>query len=333
MGKQQARIVVKICEAGGRSLHSPALELTPDTRVYLAGHRGLVGSALWRALERHGHKALIGRTRAELNLLDTVEVDSFYEREQPEVVIVAAARVGGIRANNDQPADFLFENLRIQNNLIDSAHRHGVRKLLFLGSSCIYPKHAEQPMREESLLTGPLEPTNQWYAVAKIAGIKLCQAYRRQHGCDFISAMPTNLYGPNDNYDPESSHVLPAMLRRFHEAKTTGAEVVTCWGSGAPLREFLHSDDLAEACLILLDRYSKEEHINVGSGHELSIKELAELSAEVTGYEGRIEWDSSKPDGTPRKLMDGTRMEALGWQPKINLREGMERAYAEYCRM
>jgi GDP-L-fucose synthase len=304
--------------------------LTPDARIYVAGHRGLVGSAIWRALETAEHTNLIGRTHAELDLLDTAAVEKFFEAESPEYIFDAAARVGGIKANSTLPAQFLFENLRIQNNLIDGAHRHGAKKLLFLGSSCIYPKQAPQPMAEAALLTGPLEPTNEWYAIAKIAGIKMCQAYRRQYGCDFIAAMPTNLYGPNDNYDPENSHVLPAMIRRFHEAKASGAEAVSCWGSGSPLREFLHSDDLARACVFLMENYSEEEFINVGLGTELSIRELSELVAGVVGYTGKLNWDTSKPDGTARKLMDGSRLEAMDWKPQVELREGITAAYVEF---
>jgi GDP-L-fucose synthase len=298
--------------------------------IYVAGHRGLVGSAIWRALEAAGHKNLVGRTRAELDLLDPVAVARFYEQARPEYVFVAAAKVGGILANNSEPASFLYENLQIQNNLIHLAWRHGVRKLLFLGSSCIYPKLAPQPLKEEYLLTGPLEPTNEWYAVAKIAGIKLCQAYRRQHGCDFISAMPTNMYGPNDNYDPLTSHVLPALIRKFHEAKESGAAEVVCWGTGAPLREFLYSDDLGRACLFLMEHYSGEMFINVGFGSDISIRDLAGLVAEVTGFKGRIAWDAGKPDGTPKKLMDSSRLLGMGWKPEVDLAAGIRRAYESF---
>ncbi len=291
------------------------MQLREDTRVYVAGHRGMVGSAIWRELQRRGCRNLIGRTRSELNLLDQAAVREFYAREKPQCVFVAAARVGGILANDRHPAQFLFENLHIQNHLIHGAYEAGVTKLLFLGSSCIYPKLAPQPLKEEYLLSGPLEPTNQWYAVAKIAGIKLCQAYRRQYGCDFISAMPTNLYGPNDNYHPENSHVLPALIRRFHEAKTSGARKVTCWGTGAPLREFLYADDLARACVFLMEHYSEEQFINVGSGSDIPIRQLAEKVRQVVGFNGDIEWDATKPDGTPRKLMDSSRLFALGWRP------------------
>jgi GDP-L-fucose synthase len=306
------------------------MELRKDARIYVAGHRGLVGSAIWRELVRRGHNQLIGRTRAELDLLDGVAVNRFYAEQRPEFVIIAAAKVGGIHANDTQPAAFLYENLQIQNNLIHGAWKAGVRKLLFLGSSCIYPKLAPQPLKEEYLLSGPLEPTNQWYAVAKIAGIKMCQAYRRQHGCDFISAMPTNMYGPNDNYDLQTSHVLPALIRKFHEARVKKAPTVTCWGSGAPLREFLYADDLARACVFLLENYSEEQFINVGYGSDVTIRELAELVKRIVGYEGMIVWDRSKPDGTPRKLMDSSRLFALGWKPQVDLARGIELAYADF---
>ena len=301
-----------------------------DSPIYVAGHRGLAGSAIWRALERAGFRNLIGRTRAELDLLDQRAVRDFYAATRPEYVLIAAARVGGILANSSRPADFLYENLEIQNNLIQGAWKAGVRKLLFLGSSCIYPKHAPQPMKEEHLLTGPLEPTNEWYAIAKIAGIKLCQALRRQHQCDFISAMPTNLYGPNDNYDPDGSHVVPALIRRFVEAHREGRESVTCWGTGTPRREFLHADDLGEACLFLMRHYSGENFINVGSGTDATLREIAEAVARATGYAGRIEWDPSKPDGTPRKLMDSSRILALGWKPRVPFEEGLRSAVADF---
>lgn len=297
-------------------------------RIFVAGHRGLVGSALVRALEARGDWEIVTRSRAELDLLDAAAVRAFYEQERPTHVVVAAAKVGGIKANNDFPVDFLLDNLKIQNNLIEFAHRAGVGKLLFLGSSCIYPKFAPQPIREESLLTGVLEPTNEPYAIAKIAGIKLCQAYRKQHGADFISAMPTNMYGPFDNFDLQTSHVLPAMIHKFHLAKVEGRSTMTLWGTGAPRREFLHSADLAEACLMLLETYSSGEFINVGSGTDVTIKELAGLVREAVGYGGEIEWDATQPDGTPRKLMDGARIRALGWAPKISLPEGIASAYA-----
>jgi len=306
--------------------------MLPDSKIYVAGHNGLAGSAIWRELVRLGHHNLVGRRQSELDLADAPAVDRFFAAECPEFVFLAAAKVGGIKANSDQPGDFLYRNLVIQNNVIDAARRHGTRKLLFLGSSCIYPKLALQPLKEEYLLTGPLEPTNEWYAVAKIAGIKLCQAYRRQHGCDFISAMPTNLYGPGDNYDPQASHVLPALIRRFHEAKTLETPVVTCWGTGSPLREFLHSDDLGRALVYLMQHYSEEQFINVGSETELTIRELAEMVARVIGYRGEIRWDSTKPDGTPRKIMDSSRLRALGWAPCIALEEGITAVYADFLR-
>jgi len=304
--------------------------MNKDSRIYVAGHRGLVGSAIWRTLELQGFNHLIGRTRREVDLLDPLAVQDFYAKEKPEFVFIAAAKVGGIHANNTQPAAFLYENLQIQNNLIHLASKSGVRKLLFLGSSCIYPKLAPQPLKEEYLLTGPLEPTNEWYALAKIAGIKLCQSYRRQYGCDFISVMPTNMYGPNDNYDLQTSHVLPALIRKFHEAKTSAAATVTCWGTGAPLREFLYADDLGAACVFLMNNYSEEQFINAGSGVEISIRELSELVQRVIGFTGKIIWDSSKPDGTPRKLMDNSRLKAMGWSPQINLETGIRLAYADF---
>ena len=307
-----------------------AMAIARNARIYVAGHRGLVGSAIWRELQHGGFVNLIGRSHAELDLLDADAVRSFYAEQKPEYVFVAAARVGGILANNTKPAQFLYENLQIQNHLIDGAFRAGVRKLLFLGSSCIYPKLAPQPLREEHLLTGPLEPTNEWYALAKIAGIKMCQAYRRQYGCDFISAMPTNMYGPNDNYDPEGSHVLPAFIRKFHEAKLSRQTVVACWGTGAPLREFMHADDLGRACVFLMENYSEELFINAGTGQEISIHDLAELVRQVVGFEGRIVWDTTKPDGTPRKLMDSSRLLGMGWRPQVDLPEGIRLAYEDF---
>ncbi|MBP7975604.1 MAG: GDP-L-fucose synthase [Verrucomicrobia bacterium] len=306
------------------------MEIARDARIYVAGHRGLVGSAIWRELQRRGYTHLIGRTRAELDLLDGAAVNRFYAQEKPEYVVDAAAKVGGILANDRHPAEFIYQNLQIQNHLIHGAYVAGVRKLLFLGSSCIYPRLSVQPMKEEYLLTGPLEPTNEWYAVAKIAGIKMCQAYRRQYGCDFISAMPTNMYGPNDNYDPQNSHVLPALIRRFHEARQANAPTVTCWGTGSPFREFLYADDLARACIFLLEHYSEEQFINVGSGTEVSVRELTETVGRVIGYAGRIEWDASKPDGMPRKLMDSSRLFALGWKPQVDLETGIRLAYEDY---
>lgn len=304
--------------------------LQKDSRIFVAGHRGLVGSAIWRALERRGFANLIGRTRLELDLLDGSAVRAFYATARPEFVFDAAAKVGGIQANSTQPASFLYENLQIQNNLIQGAKEAGVRKFLFLGSSCIYPKLAPQPLKEEFLLSGPLEPTNEWYAVAKIAGIKLCQAYRRQYGCDFIAAMPTNMYGPNDNYDLNTSHVMPALIRKFHEAKIKSAPEVVCWGTGSPLREFLYADDLGDACVFLMEHYSEEQFINAGSGTEISIRELSELVGRVVGYQGKVVWDHSKPDGTPRKIMDNSRITGLGWSPKVNLETGLRLAYEDF---
>jgi GDP-L-fucose synthase len=304
--------------------------MNENSRIHVAGHRGLVGSAIWRELQRRGFKNLIGRTRQEVDLLDAAAVQRFFAETKPEFVCMAAAKVGGIHANDTQPAEFLFENLQIQNNLIHAAKLAGVRKLLFLGSSCIYPKLASQPLKEQYLLTGPLEPTNQWYAIAKIAGIKLCQAYRREYGCDFISAMPTNMYGPNDNYDLQTSHVLPALIRKFHDAKINSAKTVVCWGTGTPLREFLYADDLASACVFLMQNYSEEQFINVGSGSEITIRELSELVKRIVGFSGEIVWDKSKPDGTPRKLMDSSRLFALGWKPKIELETGIRMAYADF---
>ena len=296
----------------------------------MAGHRGLVGSAIWRELERHGFTHLIGRTHAEMDLLDSGAVSQFYAREKPEYVVDAAARVGGIYANSHYPAEFLFQNLQIQSNLIHGAHLAGVRKLLFLGSSCIYPRLAPQPLKEEYLLTGLLEPTNEWYALAKIAGIKLCQACRRQYGSDFISVMPTNLYGPNDNYDLQNSHVLPALIRKFHEAKASNAPTVTCWGTGSPLREFLYVDDLARACVFLLENYSEEQFINIGSGQEVTVRQLTETVQRVVGFPGEVVWDSTKPDGMPRKYLDSSRLFALGWRPQIDLETGIRLAYDDF---
>ena len=299
-----------------------------NARIYVAGHRGLVGSAITRRLRDEGAANLILRTRAELDLTDQQAVDAFFASEQPEYVFLAAAKVGGIHANNTYPAEFLRDNLAIQTNVIHSAWRHGTRKLCFLGSSCIDPKLAPQPLREESLLAGPLEPTNEWYAIAKIAGIKMCQAYRRQYGFDAISLMPTNLYGIGDNFDPQNSHVLPALIRKFHEARERGDREVVIWGSGTPLREFLHADDLADAAVFLMRHYSEEQFINVGVGEDLSIRALAELVAEVVGFQGTITTDPSKPDGTPRKLMDVSRLHALGWRHRIALRDGIAATYA-----
>ena len=301
--------------------------MNKEASIFVAGHRGLGGSAVVRALRAHGHEQFILRTRDELDLLDQQAVNRFFVEDRPSYVVHAAARVGGIMANSTRQADFLYENLTIATNVIHAAAQSGTEKLLFLGSSCIYPKHAPQPIAESSLLTAPLEPTNEGYAIAKIAGLKLCEYYQRQYGKRFISAMPTNLYGPGDNFHPTESHVIPGMLRRFHEAKLSGAAEVVVWGTGTPLREFLHCDDLAEALLVLMERYDEPGTINVGSGEEVSIRELAETMAAVTGYAGAIRYDSSKPDGTPRKALDSTRMRNLGWMPERSLREGLASTY------
>ncbi|WP_347303356.1 GDP-L-fucose synthase [Croceibacterium sp. TMG7-5b_MA50] len=297
-------------------------------RVYVAGHKGMVGSAIVRRLAGEGCEILTSDRSVDLR--EQALVREWYAENRPDVVVVAAAKVGGILANDTYPAEFLYDNLMIEANLIEGARQVGVEKLLFLGSSCIYPKLAPQPITEDALLTGPLEPTNEWYAVAKIAGIKLCQSYRRQYGCDYISAMPTNLYGPGDNYDLKGSHVLPALIRKAHEAKEAGSASIEIWGTGTPRREFLHADDLADGCVFLLQTYSGEEHVNLGSGEDLPILELAELVCDVVGFRGTISKDVSKPDGTPRKLMSGAKLAAMGWQPRIALREGIENAYAEF---
>ena len=301
-----------------------------DAPIYVAGHRGMVGSALVRELQQRGHTNLILRTSAELDLREQAAVFAFLEETRPTHVYLAAAKVGGIHANNAYKADFLFDNIQMQANVIEGSRRAGVEKLLFLGSSCIYPKHAPQPMGEDVLLTGALEPTNEPYAIAKIAGLKMCDAYRDQHGCNFISAMPTNLYGPGDNYHPENSHVLPAMIRRFHEARESGTQEVVCWGTGSPMREFLHVDDLAHACLHLMDVHNEAGWVNVGTGQDVTIRELAETVADVVGYRGAIRWDSSKPDGTPRKLLDVGKMSNLGWKANTPLRRGIEEVYADF---
>jgi GDP-L-fucose synthase len=301
--------------------------LTPQTRIYVAGHRGLAGSAVWRALQKRGCTNLIGAGSDEVDLRNRDAAMTFVGVTHPDVMVIAAGKVGGILANDTYPADFLSDNLRIQVNLMDAAREHGVQRLLFLGSSCIYPKFAEQPIREASLLTGALEPTNDAYAIAKIAGILQVQAMRKQYGLPYISAMPTNLYGPGDNFDLRNSHVMPAMIRRFHEAKVNGAQEVTIWGSGTPQREFLHVDDLASALLFLLEHYDRAETINVGTGIDVTIRELAETVAEVAGWQGRLVFDTSKPDGTPRKLLDVSRLRELGWQSSISLREGVRSAY------
>lgn len=298
--------------------------------VYVAGHRGLVGGGICRALRRAGYENLLIRTHAELDLCDQTTVRAFFAKYRPGYVILAAAKVGGIYANATYPAEFIYRNLQIQNNVIDSAYRNGAKKLLFLGSSCIYPKLCPQPIKEEYLLTGPLESTNDAYALAKIAGIKMCQAYRKQYGFDAISAMPTNLYGPGDNYHPENSHVIPAMIRRFHEAKLAGAAKVTIWGTGKALREFLHVDDMAEACVFLLENYSDFEHVNVGCQKECTIMDVARLIAGIVGFEGAIDTDPSKPDGTPRKLMDSSKLFTMGWRPKFSLEDGLRNAYKDF---
>ena len=296
-------------------------------KIFVAGHRGMVGSALTRALEVSGFANLIKRDRSELDLGDSAAVTKFFAKEKPQIVIFAAAKVGGIKANNDQPVEFLLENLSVQNNVIAAAHESGARKLLFLGSSCIYPKYAPQPIPESALLSGPLEPTNEAYAIAKIAGIKLCQAFSREYGANFISAMPTNLYGPNDNFDLETSHVLAALLRKAYQAKKSGARELVVWGTGTPRREFLHVDDCASACLYLLEKYDSPEIINVGCGEDMSIRELAELVCGVVGFDGELSWDKTKPDGTPRKLLDVSKLRALGWKPTIPLRDGIVCTY------
>jgi GDP-L-fucose synthase len=296
-------------------------------KIFVAGHRGMVGSAVMRRLKAEGFSNLLTRDRSALDLTDESAVAKFFATQKPAIVVVAAAKVGGIKANNDFAVEFLLENLRIQNNVVGSAYESGVRKLLFLGSSCIYPKFAPQPIPETALLSGPLEPTNEAYAIAKIAGIKLCQAYNREYGANFISAMPTNLYGPNDNFDLETSHVLAALLRKAHEAKMRNDKKLIVWGTGKPRREFLHVDDLASACVLLLENYDSPEIINVGSGEDISIRELAELICDVVGFDGEVAWDTSKPDGTPRKLLDVSKLRTLGWQPTISLRDGIARTY------
>ncbi len=308
-----------------------AERLQTDSRIFVAGHRGLAGSAIVRRLETLGCRQLLARGRAELDLRDQAAVEQFFAKERPEFVFLAAAKVGGIMANATQPAEFLYENLAIQTNVIHSAWKNGARKLVFLGSSCIYPKFAPQPIREDSLLTGPLEPTNEAYAIAKIAGLRLCAAYRSQYGFPAISLMPTNLYGPGDNFDLAKSHVLPALMRRFHEARIHGVPEVTLWGTGTPRREFLHVDDLAEAACFLIENYDGAEPLNVGTGVDVTIAELAALVARVVGYQGNIAYDSSKPDGTPRKLLDVSRIHALGWHARIPLAEGIAATYRWYC--
>jgi GDP-L-fucose synthase len=304
------------------------MPITKSSRIYVAGHRGLVGSAIMRALELRGYEHLVARTHAELDLTEQLAVRRFFEDVRPEVVIMAAARVGGIHANNSYPAQFIRDNLLIQDNVIDSAYRAGVAKFVFLGSSCIYPKLAPQPIKEDYLLTGPLEPTNEWYAIAKIAGVKMCQAYRREFGFNAISLMPTNLYGPGDNFDAVNSHVLPGLIRRIHAAKLKGDPSVTIWGTGTPRREFLHVDDLADAVLYLLHGYDAEPIVNIGWGEDVTIRELAELIVSAIDYKGELIFDTAKPDGTPRKLLDVGRLSQLGWRPRISLKQGVEQTYA-----
>lgn len=301
-----------------------------SAKIYIAGHRGMVGSAILRKLEKEGFNNFILRKSSELDLRNQADVRAFFEAERPEYIFLAAAKVGGIMANNIYRAEFLHDNLLIQNNVIDSAYRTGAKKLMFLGSSCIYPKMAPQPLQEDALLTGLLEPTNEPYAIAKIAGIKMCEAYRSQYGCNFISVMPTNLYGPNDNYDLDKSHVLPAMIRKFHEAKEEGKPFVELWGTGSPLREFLHADDLADACYFLMQHYNEAGFLNIGVGTDVTIKHLAEMIQKITAYEGQIHWNTDKPDGTPRKLMDVSKLHALGWNHTIGLEEGITRTYQDF---
>jgi GDP-L-fucose synthase len=307
-----------------------------DSKVYIAGHKGLVGSALWKVLSEDGFSNLIGKSHEQLDLTNKLEVDAYFKSERPEYVFLAAAKVGGIYANNTYPAEFIFFNLQIQNNIIDACYRFNVKKLMFLGSSCIYPKFAKQPMDESQLLDGKIEPTNEPYAIAKIAGIVMCQSYNRQYGTNYISVMPTNLYGPNDNYHPENSHVLPALIQRFHEAKLSNLPEVVIWGTGSPKREFLYSEDMARACIHLMKGYDVSndpkggEHVNIGSGIEVSIKELAETIQEVVGYQGKLIFDTTKPDGAPRKLLDVSKLHGMGWKHQVDLRDGIERAYQDY---
>ena len=306
--------------------------ISPDSPIFVAGHSGLVGSAVIRRLEAEGFSNILTARRAQLDLRDQAEVSHWFKANRPEYVFLVAGTVGGIMANSTRPAEFIYDNMMIHGTVVQSSYEYGVRKLLYLGSSCIYPRQATQPIDEEQLLTGPLEPTNEWYAIAKIAGIKLCQAYRRQYGCDFVSAMPTNLYGPNDNFDLTSSHVLPALIRKFHDAKVTGRKEVEIWGTGSPMREFLHVDDLADACLFLLRNYSEDLHINVGTGVDLSIRDLAQKIRDVVYPEAELVFDTTKPDGTPRKVLDTTRLNALGWSPSISLDSGIRSTYEWFLR-
>lgn len=304
--------------------------MNKDSKIYVAGHRGLVGSAIVRELKKKGYTNIIGKTHKELDLMNSSEVESFFKEEKPEYVFLAAAKVGGIYANSTYPADFIYENLQIQNNVIGNAYKYGVKKLMFLGSSCIYPKMCPQPIKEEYLLSGYLEETNEAYALAKISGLKMCQYFNKQYGTNFISVMPTNLYGPYDNFHPENSHVMPALIRRFHEAKVRGAKEVVVWGSGKPLREFLYSEDMADACIYLMENYEGNDFFNIGTGKEFTIRGLAELIKDVVGFQGEIVWDSSKPDGTPRKLLDVSRLENQGWKYKMELKDGVREAYKWY---
>lgn len=307
------------------------MEMKKTDKIYVAGHRGLVGSAIVRRLKEKGYTNLVYRTHADLDLTEQAAVRNFFEAERPDIVVLAAAKVGGIHANDTAPAEFAYENMQIQCNVIKCAHDYKVKKLLFLGSTCIYPRMAPQPIPEEALLGGPLEETNEAYAIAKISGLKMCQYFKRQYGDDFISCMPTNLYGPEDNYDLQGSHVMPAMIRKFHEAKNTNAPYVELWGTGAPLREFLYVDDMADACIFLLENYAGEQHVNIGTGQEISIKELAETVRRVTGYTGEIRWNRAMPDGTPRKLTDVSKLHALGWRHGVDLQEGIRLAYDWFC--
>lgn len=298
-----------------------------DSKIYVAGHRGLVGSAIVRKLREKGYTNIIGRSHKELDLTNSFDVEEFFKKEKPEYVFLAAAKVGGIYANSTYPADFILENLKIQNNVIEMSHKYGVKKLMFLGSSCIYPKLCPQPIKEEYLLSGYLEETNEGYALAKISGLKMCQMFNKQYGTNYISVMPTNLYGPYDNYHPENSHVMPALIRKFHEAKVKGEKYVTVWGTGKPLREFLYSEDMADACVYLMENYKGNEFFNIGTGKELTIRELAELIKDIVGFEGELKFDTSKPDGTPRKLLDVSKLKEAGWTYKTELRDGIEKAY------
>lgn len=306
-------------------------QIAVTDKIYVAGHRGLVGSAIVRSLQKKGYNNIVGRTHKELDLTNQAAVQDFFETERPDVVILAAAKVGGINANNTYPAEFAYENMQIQCNVIKCCHDYKVKKLLFLGSTCIYPKMAQQPIIEDALLTGPLEPTNEAYAIAKIAGLEMCKFFKRQYGDNFISCMPTNLYGPNDNYDLEGSHVMPAMIRKFHDAKVNGAKSVELWGTGTPLREFLYVDDMADACVFLLEEYDGEQHVNIGTGKEISIRELAETVKLVVGYGGDIIWNTDMPDGTPRKLTNVDKLHALGFEHKVDLQEGIELSYKWFC--